>query len=87
MDIALNVNIRFYSFYIGYPLEYKALRWDDMTSEPVIRYIRIRYFDLGNEVRFLRFWELVFNMDDPIPSPVNEGHLSKICVDTGSCNR
>jgi hypothetical protein len=60
---------------------------DDKTSEPVIRHIRIRYSDLGNEDGFLRFWVLILNLGDPVPSPVNEGFLSKIFVDTGaSCN-
>jgi hypothetical protein len=88
MDNVRNVDKRFYSFSTGYPFGHKALRWDDVTSEPVIRYIRIRYIDLVNEDKFLRFWVLILNIDDPIPSPVNEGHLSKVFVDTGaSCNR
>ena len=51
-----------------------------------IRQIRVRFSDLGKDTKdpFMRYWIILSNLGQMRIGPENEGHLSKLFVDTGA---
>ena len=67
---------------------YEGITKDDAERKS-IRRIRVRFSELEIETKcpFMRYWVILFNLEQERVGPDNEGHLAKLFVDTGAnCN-